>query len=146
MVAPAGLQSRLAGFFGAGLAVLQVIEEEGLQQAAQEVGAHLLARLELLQQGRPYLGDVRGLGLMVGIEVVTDGHSLARAPKLSHWIKVQLTPPPPECKHLAMLLRVSTWQCAHRIASAFHVLLQHRYAFASAPCGCYDYTYDRRRR
>ncbi len=146
MVAPAGLQSRLAGFFGAGLAVLQVIEEEGLQQAAQEVGAHLLARLELLQQGRPYLGDVRGLGLMVGIEVVTDGHSLAHAPKLSHWIKVQLTPPPPECKHLAMLLRVSTWQCAHRIASAFHVLLQHRYAFASAPCGCHDYTYDRRRR
>lgn len=81
--------------------MLQVIEEEGLQQAAQEVGAHLRARLEALQQGRPYLGDVRGLGLMVGIEVVTNGHSLARAPKLAHWIKVR-----------QLLLKIRTWQCS----------------------------------
>lgn len=72
----------------AGLAVLQVIQEEGLQRAAQEVGAHLRAGLQALQPGRPYLGDVRGLGLMLGIEVVSDGDSLAHAPKLAHWIKV----------------------------------------------------------
>ena len=69
--------------------MLQVIEEERLQEAALEVGAHLRARLQALQGGRPYLGDVRGLGLMLGIEVVSNGGSLAHAPKLAHWIKVR---------------------------------------------------------
>ena len=41
-----------------------------------------------LQAGRPFLGDVRGLGLMLGIECVSDG-TLAHAPKVAHWIKVR---------------------------------------------------------
>lgn len=75
-----------------GLAVMRVIKEEGLQQSAAAVGAHLRIRLEALQGGRPYIGDVRGLGLMLGIEIVSDS-SLTHAPALAHWIKVSLCCP-----------------------------------------------------
>ncbi len=46
-------------------------------------------RFDALQEGRPYLGDVRGLGLMLGIECVSDAATLAHAPKLAAWIRVR---------------------------------------------------------
>lgn len=73
----------------AGLAVLRVIRKQQLQQAALTVGAHLRRHLLTLQQGRSYIGDVRGLGLMLGIEIVSDD-SLAHAPALAHWIKEKM--------------------------------------------------------
>jgi 2,2-dialkylglycine decarboxylase (pyruvate) len=59
----------------AGLAVLDVIEEEGLVERARERGEYLLARLRELQRAHEQSGDVRGRGLLVGLELVEDRES-----------------------------------------------------------------------
>jgi len=55
-----------------GLAVLEVIEEERLQEHARSVGSYLLAGLRGLMERHRVVGDVRGIGLFVGIELVRD--------------------------------------------------------------------------
>jgi alanine-glyoxylate transaminase/(R)-3-amino-2-methylpropionate-pyruvate transaminase len=55
-----------------GKAVLEVIERENLQANCRELGAYLLAGLELLEAKHRIIGDVRGHGLMLGIEFVKD--------------------------------------------------------------------------
>ncbi|KAB5561775.1 hypothetical protein DKX38_006732 [Salix brachista] len=56
----------------AGLAVLKVIEKENLQENALVVGSHLKKRLTELKDKYEIIGDVRGRGLMLGVELVTD--------------------------------------------------------------------------
>jgi len=56
----------------AAAAVLDVIEEENLLANAAEVGAVLRTELSRIAEGDPRLGDVRGAGLYVGVEVVSD--------------------------------------------------------------------------
>lgn len=56
----------------AALAGLRVMEEDKLFSRARDLGARTLARLRRLQEGCPLVGDVRGLGLMVGLELVKD--------------------------------------------------------------------------
>ncbi len=56
----------------AGRAVLQVIQDEGIQNNAKVVGAALLERLRELQTRHDAIGDVRGRGLMMAIELVKD--------------------------------------------------------------------------
>jgi len=53
-------------------AVLQVLREDKLQENAKQVGGALLARLNDLKQRHPAIGDVRGRGLMLAIEMVKD--------------------------------------------------------------------------
>lgn len=56
----------------AGMAVLDVVEREGLVANAQRVGAYLRGRLGELADRHALIGDVRGAGFFVGVELVTD--------------------------------------------------------------------------
>jgi alanine-glyoxylate transaminase/(R)-3-amino-2-methylpropionate-pyruvate transaminase len=56
----------------AGLAVLEVIDEEGLQENARKVGGRFLRGLGRLHDEHPLVGEARGMGLMLGLELVTD--------------------------------------------------------------------------
>jgi len=62
-----------------GLATLDVILEENIQQRAKEVGAYLKDGLTELQSRHRLIGDVRGQGLMLGVELVEDRASKAPA-------------------------------------------------------------------
>jgi alanine-glyoxylate transaminase/(R)-3-amino-2-methylpropionate-pyruvate transaminase len=55
-----------------GKAVLEVIEQENLQENCLKLGNHILAGLEKLKAKYPVIGDVRGKGLMLGLELVKD--------------------------------------------------------------------------
>ena len=63
----------------AGLAVLDEVEEERLQQHAREVGSALLDALRQLGGRHPLVGDVRGSGLFLGVELVKDRDTLEPA-------------------------------------------------------------------
>jgi 4-aminobutyrate aminotransferase len=56
----------------AGLATLEVIEEEGLLGNACRVGDYALARMREMMNQHSLIGDVRGIGLLLGIELVKD--------------------------------------------------------------------------
>ncbi len=62
-----------------GIAVLDVLRDEGLQEHARVVGERLLARLRPLVDRHPIVGDVRGSGLFLGIELVRDRVTLEPA-------------------------------------------------------------------
>src|SRR5713226_5961078 len=62
-----------------GMAVLDVIAEEQLQANALQVGTHLMDGLRKLMEKHSLIGDVRGSGLFVGIELVLDRETLAPA-------------------------------------------------------------------
>jgi 4-aminobutyrate aminotransferase-like enzyme len=62
-----------------GLAVLEVVEEERLQDHARDVGDLMLARLRALVADHPLVGDIRGSGLFLGIELVKDRETLEPA-------------------------------------------------------------------
>jgi alanine-glyoxylate transaminase/(R)-3-amino-2-methylpropionate-pyruvate transaminase len=54
----------------AGLAVLDVIDEEDIQHNARDRGRELKSGLAQLQRSYPIIGDLRGMGLMLGVELV----------------------------------------------------------------------------
>lgn len=79
MLAAFGRECRYFNTFGgnpvsmaAGMAVLDVIEREGLVANAQHVGAYLRGRLTQLADRHTLIGDVRGAGFFVGVEMVSD--------------------------------------------------------------------------
>ncbi|XP_005078059.1 alanine--glyoxylate aminotransferase 2, mitochondrial isoform X2 [Mesocricetus auratus] len=64
-----------------GSAVLEVIKEENLQKNSQEVGTYMLLKFAKLRDEFDIIGDVRGKGLMMGIEMVQDKMSRQPLPK-----------------------------------------------------------------
>ena len=67
----------------AGLATLDVIRDEGLMANASDVGEYLRTGLRELARTHPSIGDVRGMGLMLGFELVEDRASKAPASRLA---------------------------------------------------------------
>ena len=65
----------------ASLATIQLLERELLANAAR-MGAHIMDRMRDWPRRFPHVGEVRGLGLMIGIEIVHDQRSKERAPEL----------------------------------------------------------------
>jgi 4-aminobutyrate aminotransferase len=65
----------------AALVTLELLEAELLENAAR-LGAHLIARLREWPARFPCVGDVRGLGLMIGVELVRNRQTRAKAPEL----------------------------------------------------------------
>lgn len=65
----------------AGLAVIEQIEAEGMMANAAAIGAVLKNRLEALKQRYPFIGDVRGQGLLLAFEMVADRETMRPLPK-----------------------------------------------------------------
>lgn len=69
-----------------GLAVLDVIKDEKLQENALKVGRQLKASLEDLKSKHDFIGDVRGMGLFIGVELVVNRESLEPAKDQAYYI------------------------------------------------------------
>ena len=70
----------------AGLAVLEVLENEALQANARETGDYLLHGMKRLMDTHPIIGDVRGLGFFLGMELVTNRETLVPAVQQASYI------------------------------------------------------------
>jgi 4-aminobutyrate aminotransferase-like enzyme len=81
----------------AGLAVLDVLESEHLQENALRVGTYLLSRLKALQEMHALVGDVRGSGLYLGLDLVRNRETREPAPAQASYIVNRLR----ECGILA---------------------------------------------
>ena len=85
-VAPGGLGGTFAGSpvsCAAALAVLDVFRDEHVLARAEKQGALVRARLDAMRERFPFIGDVRGLGAMLAIELVRDRASREPAPELA---------------------------------------------------------------
>jgi len=83
---PGGLGGTYGGNLlacAAGLAVFDIFEEENLLQRGHEIGQHITETFLDLQQRYPQIGDVRGLGPMVAMELVNDPQSKDPAPQMT---------------------------------------------------------------
>ncbi len=64
------------------IATLDVIQQDGLLAQAEETGNYIMNRLRQMQLNHPSIGDIRGRGLMVGVEFVEDRETKKRASAL----------------------------------------------------------------
>jgi 4-aminobutyrate aminotransferase-like enzyme len=67
-------------------ATIDLIEEERLMDNAHEMGTHFRSGLEALKEKHPAVGDVRGMGLMQGVELVKDRKTKEPAPQLANQV------------------------------------------------------------
>ena len=70
----------------AGLAVLDVLRDERLQENALHVGDHLKTSLQALQEKHLLIGDVRGSGLFLGVDLVLNRETRTSAPRQAGYI------------------------------------------------------------
>ena len=73
-----------------GLEVLRIVQEDGLQQHADRCGRQILSQLHELQDRHEIVGDVRGSGFFLGIELVTDRKFKKPATAAAAWVSNQL--------------------------------------------------------
>jgi 4-aminobutyrate aminotransferase-like enzyme len=69
-----------------GLKVLEIIERDRLRDNARAIGDYLMARVRDMQSRHDFIGDVRGMGLFLGLDLVTDRSSKAYATELANRI------------------------------------------------------------
>ena len=70
----------------AALASIADIEEKNLLQQCRDTGAYFLDALKQMQKGHPLMGDVRGVGMMTAVELVTDRKAKTPAPEAANRI------------------------------------------------------------
>ncbi|HEY9450808.1 MAG TPA: aminotransferase class III-fold pyridoxal phosphate-dependent enzyme [Gemmatimonadaceae bacterium] len=70
-----------------GKEVLDIVDDEGLMDNARTVGGYLLERLRALQEDHDVIGDVRGFGLFIGVELVESRTSKKAAPQIASYVK-----------------------------------------------------------
>jgi 4-aminobutyrate aminotransferase-like enzyme/Ser/Thr protein kinase RdoA (MazF antagonist) len=70
----------------AGLAVLDVLQEKQLQENALRVGNHFIDELKQLQEEQALIGDVRGSGLFLGVDLVLDRATREPAPTQASYV------------------------------------------------------------
>ncbi|MBB4636094.1 aminotransferase class III-fold pyridoxal phosphate-dependent enzyme [Longimicrobium terrae] len=73
----------------AALAAISVLRDEGLVERSAAVGERMRARLAEIGADHPHIGEVRGRGMMIGVEMVRDRTSRAPAPELSGRLMVE---------------------------------------------------------
>jgi 4-aminobutyrate aminotransferase-like enzyme len=69
-----------------GNAVLDVIEQERLPENAARLGARILDGVRAMAEEHAIIGDVRGLGLYLGVELVRDRETLQPAGEEASWV------------------------------------------------------------
>jgi 4-aminobutyrate aminotransferase len=67
-------------------AILDIFDEEGLSENARVIGEHMKARLTAMKDKCRYLGDVRGRGLVMGLDIVKDKKTKERDPQTTRKI------------------------------------------------------------
>ena len=73
-----------------GKEVLDIVDDEGLMENARERGNQLLSGLRALQRKHPLIGDVRGCGLFIGLDLVIDQHTREPATAAADYVKNQM--------------------------------------------------------
>jgi len=69
-----------------GREVLEIVDDEGLQKNARTMGERLLNGLKALQENHPVIGDVRGIGLFIGVDLVTNRETREPATEVASYV------------------------------------------------------------
>lgn len=73
----------------AALASMETLRDEGLVERAASVGSSLIERLRTMTRGHPRVAEVRGVGMMIGVEMVRDLETAAPAPQLAREVMIR---------------------------------------------------------
>ena len=93
----------------AALAVLDVIEEEGLIERAERIGETIRGRMLEWQERHPQIGEVRGLGAMLAVEYVRDPTTKEPAPELASRVAEEAA------QRGLLLLKAGTYSNCNRV-------------------------------